>query len=88
MTMHLSTYLSKIDRIPPPPEPVDCTDFEMVRILVRRHVLSERSPSMGHRDLEDAVERRRAAAAGETQRAYSALLSALAHYCSVACTRP
>ena len=55
--------LTEIDAIPSPSDPHDQSDFEIVRAVVRRHVLAEGNTWFAHGDLECAVDRRRAAAA-------------------------
>jgi hypothetical protein len=65
--------LTEIDSIPAPSDPRDESDFNLVRAVVRRHVLAEGTLWLAHHDLEDTVERRRAAAA-EAERALSSPL--------------
>lgn len=60
--------IADIDFIAAPVEPGAGAEFDLLRSLVRRHVLSGQGKWLGHRELTNVVERRRAAAAAEELR--------------------
>ena len=60
--------ISDIDFIAAPAERGAASDFDLLRAVVRRHVLADEGQWLNHPELVNAIERRRIAAADDQHR--------------------